>query len=347
MGIWSQAEGYQKLLRADATVDYWEGEETSSVPSSTRRSSRCSTTRRPRDCRRSQESTPEQVRANLAASFAKTFGAGRRGALGRGRDADGVPVRIYRPVETDEKSTALVYFHGGGWVAGSVEVYDPLTRAFAKRAGCVVDLRRLPARARASVPGGARRRLDGDEVGDLERRGAQARRVEDRRRRRQRRRHARGDRARAGRATTASRSPRSCCIYPITSHDLNTPSYSLYSQGYLLTRDAMQWYWEQYLGEGADGSQDPDVSPAAERDLRRLPRAIVVTAEADVAARRGRGLRAAALHLDGRDGGLPLRRHGARLPAHGRRRSSARTRRSTRSRESLDRGAREGLLALV
>ena len=27
VGIWSQAEGYQKLLRADATVDYWEGEE--------------------------------------------------------------------------------------------------------------------------------------------------------------------------------------------------------------------------------------------------------------------------------------------------------------------------------
>jgi uncharacterized cupin superfamily protein len=27
VGIWSQAEGYQKLLRTDATVDYWEGEE--------------------------------------------------------------------------------------------------------------------------------------------------------------------------------------------------------------------------------------------------------------------------------------------------------------------------------
>ena len=27
VGIWSQAEGYQQLLRTDATVDYWEGEE--------------------------------------------------------------------------------------------------------------------------------------------------------------------------------------------------------------------------------------------------------------------------------------------------------------------------------
>ena len=28
-------------------------------------------------------------------------------------------------------------------------------------------------------------------------------------------------------------------IYPVTSHDLNTPSYSLFSDGYLLTRNAM------------------------------------------------------------------------------------------------------------
>ncbi len=27
VGIWSQSHGYQKLLRTDATIDYWEGEE--------------------------------------------------------------------------------------------------------------------------------------------------------------------------------------------------------------------------------------------------------------------------------------------------------------------------------
>jgi acetyl esterase len=69
-------------------------------------------------------------------------------------------------------------------------------------------------------------------------------------------------------------------IYPMTNHDFNTPSYSLFSAGYLLTRNAMEWYWKQYVGE-RDASEDPDASPAAERDLRRLPRAIVITAEAD------------------------------------------------------------------
>ena len=64
----------------------------------------------------------------------------------------------------------------------------------------------------------------------------------------------------------------------------------------------MGWYWRQYLGEGADGSADPDISPAALQDLRRLPRAIVVPPRR-TAPRRGRDLRAAAVPGRRRDGG--------------------------------------------
>jgi acetyl esterase len=70
-------------------------------------------------------------------------------------------------------------------------------------------------------------------------------------------------------------------LYPVTNSSADTPSYSLYSSGYGLTRDGMEWYWKQYLGEGGDGT-NPDASPAQLTDLRRLPRAIVVTAEADI-----------------------------------------------------------------
>src|SRR5207249_3379077 len=70
-------------------------------------------------------------------------------------------------------------------------------------------------------------------------------------------------------------------LYPVINHAFDTPSYSFFSQGYGLTRDGMQWFWEQYLGEGGDGA-NPDASPSQAGDLRRLPRAIVVTAEADV-----------------------------------------------------------------
>jgi acetyl esterase len=229
-----------------------------------------------------EESTPEQVRANLAAAFAKTFGdVSDEVHSVEDADADGVPVRIYRPVETDELSTALVYFHGGGFVAGSVEIYDPLARAFARRAKCVVvsvDYRLAPehpypaaiedawAATKWVTKNTDELKLDPMRIG------------------------LGGDSAGGALAAICARKARDSGIaiatqlllYPITNHDLNTPSYSLFSQGYLLTRDAMEWYWKQYLGEIADGSENPDISPAAERDLRRLPRAIIVTAEADV-----------------------------------------------------------------
>ena len=52
-------------------------------------------------------------------------------------DADGVPVRVYRP-SSDDGLPVVVYFHGGGWTIGSVDVYDPITRALANAANAIV-----------------------------------------------------------------------------------------------------------------------------------------------------------------------------------------------------------------
>ena len=52
-------------------------------------------------------------------------------------DADGVPVRVYRP-SPDDGLPVVVYFHGGGWTIGSVDVYDPITRALANAANAIV-----------------------------------------------------------------------------------------------------------------------------------------------------------------------------------------------------------------
>src|SRR5207302_41717 len=51
--------------------------------------------------------------------------------------AGDVPVRIYTPAGTPP-FPVLVYFHGGGWVIGSVEVYDGPCRSLANRAGSIV-----------------------------------------------------------------------------------------------------------------------------------------------------------------------------------------------------------------
>ncbi len=226
-----------------------------------------------------EEQTPEQVRANLAASWTNTFGEVDEVHSVEDRDANGVPVRIYRPVETDEPSMGLVYFHGGGFVAGSVEVYDPLTRALAKRAGIVVvsvDYRLAPEHPYPAALDDAWTATkwvseNAEELGLDELKIGVG-----------------GDSAGGTLAAIVARRGRDHAVplaaqlllYPVMNHDFNTPSYSLFSAGYLLTRNAMEWYWRQYVGE-RDASDDRDASPAAERDLRRLPRAIVITAEAD------------------------------------------------------------------
>ena len=57
-----------------------------------------------------------------------------------------LPARLYRPAG-DSPVPGLVYFHGGGWVLGDVESYDPVVRALAVASGVgwvSVDYRRPP-----------------------------------------------------------------------------------------------------------------------------------------------------------------------------------------------------------
>jgi len=55
-----------------------------------------------------------------------------------GPSAD-LPARIYRPESAgDTAAPALIYFHGGGFVLGNIEICDPFCRALANRSGCVV-----------------------------------------------------------------------------------------------------------------------------------------------------------------------------------------------------------------
>jgi acetyl esterase len=49
-------------------------------------------------------------------------------------------------------------------------------------------------------------------------------------------------------------------IYPVTDHNFGTGSYQQNADGYLLTRDAMKWFWNHYLREEADASS-PLASP--------------------------------------------------------------------------------------
>ena len=69
-------------------------------------------------------------------------------------------------------------------------------------------------------------------------------------------------------------------VYPVTARDYQTGSYQKNAEGYMLTRDAMQWYWDHYLASDADAS-NPYAAPLEAADLSGLPQALVITAEFD------------------------------------------------------------------
>jgi acetyl esterase len=69
-------------------------------------------------------------------------------------------------------------------------------------------------------------------------------------------------------------------IYPVTNYAFDTPSYRDNAEGYLLTRDMMQWFWKHYLTTDEDG-KNAYASPLQARELRRVAPAFVITAEFD------------------------------------------------------------------
>jgi acetyl esterase len=70
-------------------------------------------------------------------------------------------------------------------------------------------------------------------------------------------------------------------VYPVTAHHTRgTRSYSENAEGYLLTREVMEFFWATYLDDPAQ-ARNPHVAPLEAADLRGLPPTMVITAEFD------------------------------------------------------------------
>jgi len=176
-----------------------------------------------------------------------------------------------------------MYFHGGGWVLGDRDTHDRLTREIAVGANAAVvfvDYDRSPearypvaieqayAATQYVADNGGSLRLDplrlavaGDSVG--------------------------GNMAAAVTLMAKERQgPKiafQVLLYPVTSADFDTPSYTQFAEGPWLTKRAMEWFWEAYLPDPAT-RKEPTATPlnASLDQLESLPEALVIVDENDV-----------------------------------------------------------------
>ena len=200
-----------------------------------------------------------------------------------GGPSGSVSVRIIRPPQATGPLPVILYIHGAGWVFGNAHTHDRLIRELAVGTGAAVVFPNYSLSPEAKYPTaieecyavlewiaahGASEQLDaqrlvvaGDSVG--------------------------GNMTAALTLLAKQRSGptirQQLLFYPVTNAAFDTPSYQQFATGYFLRRDAMQWFWDQYI---ADPKQREEVTASPLRatieQLRDLPAALVITAEADV-----------------------------------------------------------------
>ena len=194
-------------------------------------------------------------------------------------DGGEIGVRIYTPEGTGP-FPCLVYFHGGGWVAGDLNTMDRPCRTFANGAGCVVvsvDYRCAPEHKfpTAADDSYAAAKWVADNAAEL---GIDPSRIA-----------LGGDSAGGNLTAVVSQMARDkggpdiafqLIIYPVIDFSFDTPSYHEVGEGYGLTTPMMEWFWEQYLSDPAHGA-NPYASPIRASSLAGLPPAAVFVAGYD------------------------------------------------------------------
>ncbi|KJK59321.1 alpha/beta hydrolase [Saccharothrix sp. ST-888] len=192
-------------------------------------------------------------------------------------------VTVFRPSDATGPLPVILYIHGAGWVFGNGHTHDRLVRTLARDTGAAVVFvdyslspeARYPvaigesyAAAQWVVQHGAEHGLDpsriavaGDSVGGNMAAALTLMAKE------------RGDVQLAGQVL----------FYPVTDAAFDTGSYREFAKGYFLRRDVMQWFWDQYAPDAAQRAEIT-ASPlrATTEQLTGLPRALVITGEADV-----------------------------------------------------------------
>jgi acetyl esterase len=201
-------------------------------------------------------------------------------------DVDGgtIPVRVFRPLE-DTPLPCIVFFHGGGWVHNTLDIYESSLRALANASGyaiVAVEYRKAPEHPYPIPLEDCWTALHwciahADELGiDTGRIGLM------------------GDSSGGNLAAAVALRARGVMplafqvlIYPCLDPRLETASAEEFASGFNLAKQGMQWYWEQYTPNAEDRLRE-DVAPVYARDVTHLPRTFIAVAENDILRDDGR-----------------------------------------------------------
>ena len=194
-------------------------------------------------------------------------------------DGHRITLRAYKPVAANNGSAqpAMLFAHGGGWCLGSLALYDQPCQALANATGRIilsVDYRLAPEypfprpledvyqalcwvyeQAHRLGIDASRLAVGGDSAG--------------------------GNMAAATALLARDRGgphiEHQLLLYPALSRDMATESYREFAEGYFLTRDAMAFCWDNYLGL----RRHPYAEPLHAASLSGLPPATILSCEYD------------------------------------------------------------------
>ncbi|OWY38030.1 carboxylesterase [Xenophilus sp. AP218F] len=189
-----------------------------------------------------------------------------------------VPVRIYHP-QPEQALPVLVFFHGGGHVAGGVGVYDGICRRLAAASRHIVVSAEYRLAPENPYPAGLK---DAFAVAKGVFGALEARRLPCRKQL-----SLAGDSA--GGALCASLAgkaqydasldiARQVLIYPCVDYTLTLPSIEENGEGHFLTKARTAWYFDSYFQHAEDRRQ---ASPLYWEFSARLPATLVISAGFD------------------------------------------------------------------
>lgn len=192
-----------------------------------------------------------------------------------------LPLRIYTPEQpADGPLPVFLFFHGGGFIVGTLDGYDTVCQHLAAKARCIVisvDYRLAPEHKfpaaledclaatywtaeNAADFGGDSTRLavGGDSAG-----GNLA--------------------AVVSHVVTRKDGPKlahQVLFFPMTDCSHTYPSHETFAEGYFLSRDMVQWFFDAYARGPADAAH-PLLSPLLFEDFSGLPPALLIAAGFD------------------------------------------------------------------